>query len=226
LWDSDGDGRSDYDFVAALSRAPSSVAIVAAETWATEYGKKGSWKMVRRGGFRALTVPFAVSGSATPGVDFTLSAAGKLVLPEGVNVATVTLNARSDAVLEDAETVSLTLAAGTGYALEGSPSATVTIVSQGLVGQYFDDASGTYSFGDAVGNFNPGHLRLTRRDPAIAFQWGAGTPSPLIANDDVYAVRWSSEAWRGIHPVCECRPRGESVRESRADHGSRRATAD
>jgi hypothetical protein len=191
LWDSDGDGRSDYEYVAALARQPSSVSMVATDSWATEFGRKGSWQIIRRGGFGSLSIPITVSGSATPGVDFTLSAVGRVTLPEGVNRAVVTLNALSDAVLEEAETVVLTLGQGTAYALEGPASATVTIVSQGLVGQYFNDASGTYVFGDTVGNFNPAQLRLTRRDPAVSFQWGSGTPSPLIANDDVYSVRWS-----------------------------------
>ena len=191
LWDTDGDGRGDYEQVSAMVDEASVVSIVAADAWATEYGKNGSWRIVRRGGFAPLVVPFTVSGTATPGVDYTLSATGQVVLPAGATSATVTLTAFADEPLEEGETVTLTLGAGSGYTTEGPPGATVTIVSQGLIGQYFNGSSGTYTFTDVTGNFNPAQLALTRRDPRISFDWGAGTPAPEIVNDDSYSIRWS-----------------------------------
>ena len=203
VWDTDGDGRSDYAVAAAIVASPSVVNVYALQSYATEYGKTATFKFVRRGGFQALTVPFTIGGTATLGTDYTLSTSGPLVFATGVSSMTVTMTALSDAVLEDAETAILTINAGTGYTVGPNGAATVTIASQGLIGQYFNTSSSSYSFDPVTsGNFDPTQLRITRRDPGISFNWSkpAGTPpgtgngvpgTPTqIADDDAWSAQW------------------------------------
>ena len=203
LWDTDGDGRSDYEVAAAIVASPNVVNVYALQSYATEYGKTATFKFVRRGGFQPLTVPFTIGGTATLGTDYTLSTSGPLVFSAGVSSMTVTMTALSDAVLEDAETAILTINAGTGYTVGPNGAATVTIASQGLIGQYFNTSSSSYSFDPVTnGNFDPLQLKITRRDPAISFNWSkpAGTPpgtgngvpgTPTqIADDDAWSAQW------------------------------------
>ncbi len=197
-WDTDGDGRSDRGQVEAMVGVKSTVNIYPADSWANETGPKtASFRAIRHGGFLPLTVPFTVTGTATRGTDYTLSAMAA-VLPAGVSSALITVTPLPDAELEEAETVILSLTPGAAYSLGADASASITIISQGLVGQYYDTSSGTY--GDAA-NFNPAQLKMTRRDAGIDFNWskpagtppgnGTGTPSPLIADDDTFSIRWS-----------------------------------
>lgn len=202
LFDTDDDGHSDRELVAALASGTSTVNITAAETWANETGPKTArFRITRHGSFLPLTIPFTTGGTATQGSDYTMSAAS-IALPAGVNEALVTVTPLADAQLEDAETVQMTLASGAGYTLGASPSATITIISQGLVGQYFNFSSGTYNFTPAAGqNWDPAQLAFTRRDATISFDWskpsgtpagtGTGTPDPRIVDDDVWGVRWT-----------------------------------
>ncbi len=203
LFDTDGDGRSDRGLVEALAQTTSTVNIYPVSTWAAEVGPRtAQFRIVRHGGFRALRLPFSVSGTATPGSDFTLSAGSSVILPSGVSQALVTVTPLADAELEDAETVQFSLTAGAGYTVGAAAAATITIVSQGLMGQYFNFSSGTYNFTPAAGqNFDPAQLAFTRRDPNVSFDWSkragtppgtaAGVPDPRITDDDVWGVRWS-----------------------------------
>ena len=74
----------------------------------------------------ALTVNYTVGGTATPGADFTLLP-GSVVIPAGAASALVEVTVLPDTVLESAETVTLTLAPGTGYTASPYASATGTI---------------------------------------------------------------------------------------------------
>lgn len=61
-----------------------------------------------------LTVNYAVSGSATPGSDYT-ALPGNVVIPAGSSSVQVVVTALADSVLEQPETVTLTLTGGAGY---------------------------------------------------------------------------------------------------------------
>ena len=84
-----------------------------------------TFQIIRPASGSAITVNYAISGTATSGVDFT---------PVGTSVAfaaadttkSINISALADAEFEDAETVTLTLLPGTGYTLMASqePSAT------------------------------------------------------------------------------------------------------
>ncbi len=74
----------------------------------------------------ALTVNFSVGGNATSGDDFT-ALTGTVVIPANQASGVVTVTPTNDTLLEAAETVALTVTAGAGYLVGGTPTATGTI---------------------------------------------------------------------------------------------------
>jgi hypothetical protein len=76
----------------------------------------------------SLTVNYTISGTATNGVDYA-TIGTSVVIPGGSTTATVTVDPIVDAAFESDETVILTIAAGTGYAIGSPSSATGTITN-------------------------------------------------------------------------------------------------
>ena len=74
----------------------------------------------------AVTVNFAIDGTASNGVDYTLSATSSITLAVGVASATVTVTPITDFIAEDAETIRLTVIGGI-YPIGASSNATVTL---------------------------------------------------------------------------------------------------
>ncbi len=74
------------------------------------------------------TVNITTSGTATSGVDYTGGVA-TVVIPAGTTTATITINPTVDGLVEPDETVTLTVAAGTGYTVGSPASATGTILN-------------------------------------------------------------------------------------------------
>ncbi|MGA2501278.1 MAG: S8 family serine peptidase, partial [Tepidisphaeraceae bacterium] len=82
----------------------------------------GSFVVLRFGNTAtALTVPFTVSGTATNGVDYTLSAAS-FTIPAGATSASITVTPLDDNLTEGPETITLTLQPGSGYTPGASSS--------------------------------------------------------------------------------------------------------
>jgi subtilisin family serine protease len=73
-----------------------------------------------------LTIPFTVAGSATSGVDYTLSATS-FTIPAGASSATITITPIADLQIEGDETIQFTLGTGAGYALGPATSMTFTL---------------------------------------------------------------------------------------------------
>lgn len=205
LYDTDGDSRPDANYVASLLNKRSVVNVYPETTWIHEGpGYTARFRVTRHGSFLPLAVGFLVGGSAVRNVDYTLSATGlsSTYLHPGWKESFVTITVITDAVMEDAETITLSLSPLSTYDLGPDTSATITIVGQGLNGQYFNTSSGTYS--DPL-NFAPetatGLPALSRTDAAVNFDWskpagtppgtGTGTPGPQITDDDVWTARWT-----------------------------------
>jgi hypothetical protein len=76
-----------------------------------------------------IVIGYAMSGQATPGLDYTLSGnLGQLVIAPGQKAVTVTLTATANSLKKGAQTATMTLKPGTGYSFGStSSSATVTI---------------------------------------------------------------------------------------------------
>ena len=99
---------------------------VAATANAAEPSTNGQFTVSRTGSTASsLTVNFAVSGSATAGVDYA-NLGTSVVIPAGSASATIAVNVIDDAIYEGSETVVVTLTANPAYII-GSSSATVTI---------------------------------------------------------------------------------------------------
>ncbi|NDC64889.1 MAG: hypothetical protein EBZ59_13135, partial [Planctomycetia bacterium] len=76
----------------------------------------------------ALTVAYAVGGTATPGADYQ-SLAGKVTFAAGATTATVVIRPIDDAAYEPVETVVVTAVAGAGYTLGGTVAGQMSITS-------------------------------------------------------------------------------------------------
>ena len=79
----------------------------------------------------ALNINFTVGGTAANGTDYA-TIASPLVIPAGSTTGTITVNPTADATNEADETVSITLAAGSGYTVGVPNSATGTILNDDL----------------------------------------------------------------------------------------------
>ncbi|MFN9643998.1 MAG: ELWxxDGT repeat protein [Cyanobacteriota bacterium] len=92
----------------------------------------------------ALTVNYTVSGTATPGTDYTGIARGgstkKVSFAAGSNTATVTVDPTADTTGESNETVALTLATGAGYTIGTTSAVSATILNDDLIGTNANDS--------------------------------------------------------------------------------------
>ncbi len=90
----------------------------------------GTFVISRQGDLTApLTVNFALSGSAD-GADYSASATGAVEIPAGSSSAAVTITPQPDLLIEDDETVVLSLAAGEGYVVDQPATASLVIADQ------------------------------------------------------------------------------------------------
>lgn len=81
----------------------------------------------RPAGSSSVSVEYAVSGTATPGLDYTLPA-GPLVFAPGEQMKTIPLVLLTDAVAEMPESVVLTLTNSTGMVASNPSSATIALI--------------------------------------------------------------------------------------------------
>jgi len=76
----------------------------------------------------AKTVYYTVTGSASPGSDYT-PLSGSVVIPAGTNVAYFQVSSLRDAAAENTETITLNLTSNSGYAIDAQhPSATINLL--------------------------------------------------------------------------------------------------
>ena len=76
----------------------------------------------------ALTVNYSIGGIATNGTDYT-TIGTSVTFAAGSTTATVTVDPTADTIIEDNETVALTLATGTGYTIGTTTAVTGTITN-------------------------------------------------------------------------------------------------
>ena len=93
----------------------------------------GRFTVSRSGGVsgQVLTVPYTLTGTATPGADFT-SLSGSVTLAAGVNSVSIDVRPLDDATVEGRETVVLTLSPDPTYKLGTAVSGTVTLLDNEL----------------------------------------------------------------------------------------------
>ena len=90
-----------------------------------------TYQIIRPASGAAITVNYAMSGTATSGSDYT-ALSGSVAFAAGDTVKTINVAALADTALEDAESVTLTLLPGNGYTLmAGQPSSATGFIVDG-----------------------------------------------------------------------------------------------
>ncbi|PWU10217.1 MAG: hypothetical protein C5B50_25950, partial [Verrucomicrobia bacterium] len=202
----DGNGQlmTDYAYVVGKLASQNKVTITASDPTATQPdpGQNATSTgqfTVTRGGFplNSITVSLTLgpsgAGIATEGVDFS-PLPRSIYFPVGISSIPFVLMPLANTNRLSPAVATLRLLSGPGYTLGPSTNASVVIyptatpTGTGLLGQYFTNASTTYS---SSINFNPANLVMTNIDPAIDFTWGT-TTNP-IPNNGYYCVRWTGQ---------------------------------
>lgn len=201
----DGNGQVLNDGQYALSKLASQnvVTIYASEPEATQpdAGQTatdlGSFTVVR-GGFplNAVTVNLGINapgpGVAVEGVDHA-ALVRPVNLPAGSAAQNIQVLPLAHASLLSPVVATMKVLAGTGYSVGAFSNANVVVypsptpTGTGLTGQYFDNASSTYT---SAANFSG--TNVTRLDAKVDFQWNTNSPVPGIANT-TYSIRWTGQ---------------------------------
>jgi PKD repeat protein len=127
-----GPGGSDIlrrpNHVLVTNTTMSTVTIKASDNTASEPGTDvGKFRFIRNGGLNAaLTVNYTVSGTATPGIDYS-NLSGSVTFAAGKTNEFLTVQPLDDALAESTETVVLTLSTNDAYKVGSPNSATVNI---------------------------------------------------------------------------------------------------
>lgn len=130
---------------------------------------------------RGSIVSVQMQGSDPDNQALTWSAAG---LPSGLSINAGTGLIGGTLSLTAAATSSVTVTARDPLGLTGTAAFVWNTTAAGASG-----IRGDYYSGNTPGNGIP---LLTRIDSAINFDWGAGSPSPLVPVDD-FSVRWTAD---------------------------------
>ncbi|MBL9134505.1 MAG: S8 family serine peptidase, partial [Verrucomicrobiales bacterium] len=110
-----------------LADNDSTVTVTASDATAAEPANLGTLLFSRSAPLTsALTVQFTLSGTATSGADYQV-ASTNVTFPANSGTVSLTITPVDDALAEGPETVVVTLAPGTGYAIGSPSSATVTL---------------------------------------------------------------------------------------------------
>src|ERR1043166_3568451 len=149
----------------------------------------GAFQIARSGNLNSTTVNFATSGTATAGVDYAALPAS-VTIPLGANSAVVMVAPITNANALTSKLLTLTVQSNAAYVV-GSPGRADVVINPlstptgtGLLGQYYDNASTTYT---NATNFT--NLKITRVDPTINFNWGQGRPYTTVTQD-MFSASW------------------------------------
>ena len=121
----------------------------------------------------SLTINYTITGTATNGTDY-LQLTGTATFAAGSSTTTITVTPTDDLIFEGNETVTLTLANGTGYNIGTAQTATVTIADNDAIPQVSindvtitEGNSGTGNANFIVSLSNPSNQTIT-----VAYQTG------------------------------------------------------
>ena len=108
---------------------PTTVSLAAHDSVTVEGSADSARLIFRREGLltNSLTVPLALTGTATPGTDCA-ALPSSVTFAAGSAQTSLTINAVADQLVEDRETLTIALTADPAYNLSASSSATVTLV--------------------------------------------------------------------------------------------------
>lgn len=108
----------------SLTATTNTITVAAADpSMSEDWPDPGRFVIRRSGNLDAVTVSFTIGGTATPGIDYAAPSLAATI-PFGADETTVNLTPLADPDAEPTETILLTLAAGSGYTLGTTTSAT------------------------------------------------------------------------------------------------------
>ncbi|MBB6428380.1 Ig-like domain-containing protein [Algisphaera agarilytica] len=127
-----------------------------------------------------------IDGTALAGADY-VAASGTVVFEDGQTVAEIRIDLINDTDIEGTESFGVSLDRVGGGAGLGAPRTALInieddeqpIVGNGLLGEYFDNQNFT-------------NIALRRNDPTINFNWGGGSPDPVLGAD-TFSIRWTGQ---------------------------------
>jgi uncharacterized protein (DUF1800 family) len=124
--------QTDFTRVAASLHAACTVAVVVLDGEISErWPDPGVVAIRRSGGLRPLTVSFAMSGTAERDVDYLMPAGTTIAIPAGVREVWLEMMPVADANdAEGTETITVTLAPGTGYVVGAASAATLQLANE------------------------------------------------------------------------------------------------
>jgi hypothetical protein len=97
------------------------------QDWPTEAGVSGRFYLSRSGTAGVLSVNYSVSGTAINGTDYTLLP-GSAIIPDGASGVDVLITPANDSLVEGTETITLSVAPGTGYGAEIPNTGTLYLI--------------------------------------------------------------------------------------------------
>jgi uncharacterized protein (DUF1800 family) len=202
----DGNGQPMNDYAYAVGRLSSQSVVTLTATDPTanqpdpgQSAINSGLFTVTRGGFplTGITVSLSLAG---PGAGFAnenvdhLALPRSLIFPPGLSSKTISVTPLANTNLLAPVIAMMKLLPGGGYTIGTASNASIVIypsatpTGTGLTGQYYTNASATYS---SNANFNAANLKLTRVDTNVDFTWG--TTSVPITNNGWYTVRWTGQ---------------------------------
>lgn len=141
----------------------------ASETASGQPSNPGRFTLTRTGNTAsALTVNYTITGTATNGVDYT-NLTGTVTFAAGSSTAIIDINTINDTLVENNETVILTLAGGSNYNIGANNKATVTIVDNDTV---------------------PGTVQLVRQFGTSQVDFGIGIATDQNGNTYIAGRSW------------------------------------
>jgi PA14 domain len=188
-----GNGTNDLALVEAALVSTNVISIQETTPAAFQDGLvPGTFTVTRTGNINPITVHYTVSGIATTNDYQQLS--GLVAIPLGYsNSVTINVVPLPSNMLSP-RSVTVSLATNNAYALASSSNATVIVYNStlptgtGLLGQYFDNASSTYS---NPTNFT--NLKVTRVDPTIDFILGTNGWPDVTIQSNTFSIRWTGQ---------------------------------
>lgn len=119
-------GSGNYTLTLENAPPPLPVVTVSSVVNASEPSMNGSFTISRSGPVdQALTVNYAIAGTATPGSDY--QSVQSVVIPVGQTSVTIPVTVIDDEEEEDSETIILTLASSSAYTIGTTGSGTLTL---------------------------------------------------------------------------------------------------